>query len=248
MKLEDFFRENPKVAVAFSGGVDSAYLLYAAVKFAKEVRAYYVKSDFQPQFELDDAYRLVNEIGAEMKVVPLDVLSSEDIAKNSPDRCYFCKKRIFNAIYEAAEADGFKILVDGTNASDIEQDRPGMKALRELKVRSPLRESGLTKSQIRELSKKAGLFTWDKPSYSCLATRITTSEEITKEKLNAIENAENLLFRLGLSDFRVRMNTNNARIQVCEEHFPLIIKNRGEILTELKKYFTSVLLDLEVRK
>ncbi len=248
MNLEDFFKENPKVAVAFSGGVDSAYLLYAASKYAKEVRAYYVKSDFQPQFELDDATRLANELCAEMTVISLDVLSCDSIVKNPSNRCYFCKKMIFNTIYKAAAEDGFEILLDGTNASDVEADRPGMKALRELQVRSPLRECGLTKAQIRELSKEAGLFTWDKPSYSCLATRITTNEEITKIKLEAIEKSENFLFKLGFSDFRVRMNADNARLQIRNEQIPLLVQNREEILEEFKKYFSGVFLDLEVRK
>lgn len=248
MKLEDFFKEYPEVAIAFSGGVDSAYLLYVAVKYAKKVRAYYVKSDFQPQFELDDARRLARELNAEMKIIPLDVLSCDSIVKNPSNRCYFCKKMIFSSIYKAAALDGFEILLDGTNASDIEADRPGMKALRELQVRSPLRECGLTKAQIRELSRKAGLFTWDKPSYSCLATRITTNEEITKAKLEAIENGEIFLFKLGFSDFRLRMNESTAKLQLREEQIPLLIENREKILEELKKSFSNVFLDLEVRK
>lgn len=248
MKLEDFFKEYPEVAIAFSGGVDSAYLLYVAVKYAKKVRAYYVKSDFQPQFELDDARRLARELNAEMKIIPLDVFSCDSIVKNPSNRCYFCKKMIFSSIYKAAALDGFEILLDGTNASDIEADRPGMKALRELQVRSPLRECGLTKTQIRELSRKAGLFTWDKPSYSCLATRITTNEEITKAKLEAIENGEIFLFKLGFSDFRLRMNESTAKLQLREEQIPLLIENREKILDELKKSFSNVFLDLEVRK
>ena len=157
MNLQEFFHDNPKAAIAFSGGVDSAYLLYAAKKHGAEVRAYYVKSAFQPQFELEDAKRLAKELGADMKVLEADVLGDALVTANPADRCYHCKKRIFTEIGKMAAADGFPVLMDGTNASDDAGDRPGMRALRELSVRSPLRECGLTKDEIRRLSKEAGL-------------------------------------------------------------------------------------------
>ena len=149
--------------MAFSGGVDSAYLLYMACKYAEKVKAYYVKSAFQPQFELEDAERFAKELKADMAILRLDVLSDEKVRQNPPNRCYYCKKRIFTAIREHALNDGFQVLLDGTNASDDAGDRPGMVALQELSVLSPLRLCGLTKQEIRMLSKKAGLFTWDKP-------------------------------------------------------------------------------------
>lgn len=173
MTLQDFFTSHPKTAIAFSGGVDSAYLLYAAKKYAEEVRAYYVKSEFQPRFELEDAVRLAQDIGTDITVLEQSVLSVPQVAENPADRCYHCKTAIFTAVMKAADADGFSVLLDGTNASDDAQDRPGMRALRELSVRSPLRECGLTKQEIRRLSKAAGLFTWNKPAYACLATRIS---------------------------------------------------------------------------
>lgn len=247
MNLSEFFMENKRVAIAFSGGVDSAYLLYEAVQQGSRVCAYYVKSAFQPQFELDDAMRLAKELGAEMKVIELDVLSEEEIVKNGSNRCYFCKRRIFTSITEAARKDGFSVLLDGTNVSDEEGDRPGMRALKELSVRSPLRECGLTKSEIRRLSKEAGLFTWDKPAYACLATRIVTGEPITAEKLEVTERAEDYLASLGFTDFRVRMAESAAKIQVMESQLPLLVQNRQRIVTELKKYYKSVSLDLEVR-
>ena len=196
MNLSEFFTENPQVAIAFSGGVDSAYLLYAALQCGAKVRAYYVRSVFQPQFELDDGIRLAKELGADLRILEADVLTPEAVASNPPDRCYHCKKIIFEAIGEAARADGFSVLLDGTNASDEEGDRPGMRALRELSVLSPLRLCGLTKDEIRRLSREAGLFTWDKPAYACLATRIPAGERITEEKLAATEAAA--LRRLGL--------------------------------------------------
>ena len=157
MNLEEFFSKHPIVAVAFSGGVDSAYLLYMACKYAERVKAYYVKSAFQPQFELDDAERFAKELQAEMTIIRLDVLTDEQVRMNPPNRCYFCKKRIFSAIREHAQQDGFQVLLDGTNASDDAGDRPGMVALQELAVMSPLRLCGLTKTDIRRLSKEAGL-------------------------------------------------------------------------------------------
>lgn len=248
MKLNEFFIEHPKVAVAFSGGVDSAYLLYVAKQHGAEVRAYYVKSVFQPQFELNDALRLADELSILIQVLTIDVLSSEKITNNPADRCYYCKRIIFEAIVKAAAEDGFSVLLDGTNASDDAGDRPGMRAIRELSVLSPLRECGLTKAEIRRLSKEAGLFTWDKPAYACLATRIPTGETITEEKLRVTEAAEDFLFSLGLKDFRVRRLGEAAKIQIPADQIGKIIENREIILSELKKYYSAVLLDLEVRE
>lgn len=248
MKLEQFFKDHPKAAVAFSGGVDSAYLLYAAVRSGGNVRAYYVKTPFQPRFELEDAIRLAEELGVQMSILSPDILCSDAITANPPDRCYHCKKKLFASILDAAKADGFDLLLDGTNASDDASDRPGMRALKELSVRSPLRECGLTKAQIRRLSKEAGLFTHDKPAYACLATRIPTGEAITAEKLQKTEAAESRLSSMGLRDFRVRMQGSSAKLQVTAADLEAVLRNRERIVTELKQYYNSVLLDLEVRK
>ena len=143
MNLERFFQEHTKVALGFSGGVDSAYLLYAGIHYGADVRAYYVKTAFQPQFELEDARRLAKELGADLRLLELEVLQSETIAANPADRCYHCKNQIFGRICEEARKDGYPLILDGTNASDQVADRPGMRALAELQVRSPLRECGL---------------------------------------------------------------------------------------------------------
>ncbi|MBQ3356527.1 MAG: ATP-dependent sacrificial sulfur transferase LarE [Oscillospiraceae bacterium] len=248
MKLNDFFAEHPKVAVAFSGGVDSAYLLYAAKQCGAQVRAYFVKSAFQPQFELEDALRLANALGVPMQLLCPDVLADERVASNPADRCYYCKRTIFTAIKAQAEADGFSVLLDGTNASDDAGDRPGMKALRELSVLSPLRLCGLTKADVRRLSREAGLFTWDKPAYACLATRIPTGEVITEEKLAATERAENCLFSIGLRDFRVRRMAGAARIQLPADQIETLLRHRQDVLAALKRDYAGVLLDLEVRE
>ena len=248
MELKQFFMEHPKVAIAFSGGVDSAYLLYAAIRSGADVKAYYVKSAFQPQFELDDAKVLSKQLGVQMEVLPLDFLCNSTVVANPENRCYHCKKEIFQTILLAAKADGFNLLLDGTNASDDALDRPGMKALSELSVRSPLRECGLTKEEIRRRSKKAGLFTHNKPAYACLATRITSGEAITTEKLQRTEAAEAYLSNLGFQDFRIRSFGDTAKIQVTASDLPKILEQRESIVKKLKQNYTSVLLDLEVRK
>jgi uncharacterized protein len=247
MVLQEFFRQNPSVAIAFSGGVDSAYLLYAAVKSGAKVRAYYVKSAFQPQFELDDAYRFAAQLGASMTVLELDILSDTLVVSNPANRCYYCKHCIFSQIIEAAQKDGFSVLLDGTNASDDADDRPGMQALRELRVLSPLRECGLTKPEIRRLSQEAGLFTWNKPAYACLATRIPTGTVITEEILTKTEHAESKLFSMGFTDFRIRYFDGAARVQVPESQFIRVMEKKEEILANLKPYYQAVLLDMEAR-
>lgn len=247
MTLEEFFHQNPRAALAFSGGVDSAYLLYAAGKYGAQVNAYYVHTAFQPAFELRDAQRLARELGAELKVLELDILEDETLVSNPANRCYFCKKRIFSAIRAAALAEGFQLILDGTNASDQVADRPGMKALQELSVRSPLREAGLTKQEIREESRRAGLFTWNKPSYACLATRIPTGTGITQAQLCRTEWAEDYLHALGFRDLRVRQQGNLARVQLPADQMGRFLSLREEILPTLKARYDGVVLDMEER-
>ncbi len=248
MELDLFFRENPQAALAFSGGVDSAYMLYAAVSAGADVTAYYVKTEFQPRFELEDAMRLSKQLGAKLRVLEMSVLEEDAIVKNPPERCYHCKRKLFQAIQAAACEDGYSLLLDGTNASDLDIDRPGIRALRELAVRSPLREAGLTKSRIRELSRQAGLFTWDKPAYACLATRIPTGERITAQALQRTERAEEALAKLGLRDFRVRTRGDGALLQVRQADLVLVLTHREEIAKQLLEEYKTAALDLEVRQ
>ena len=248
MELSDFFRENPRAALAFSGGTDSAYLLYEALQCGAEVRPYYVKTPFQPRFELDDALRLTKELGTELTVIEYDILNDGLVSANPADRCYHCKKKLFGLLLrERAANDGFSLIIDGTNASDDAGDRPGMRALGELCVRSPLRECGLTKAEIRARSKEAGLFTWDKPAYACLATRVPTGRPIERELLQRVEGAESELFALGFTDFRVRLFHEAARIQLPAAQMAAALERRGDILAKLKKYFDTILLDMETR-
>ena len=247
MELKDFFNENKSVALGFSGGVDSSYLFYAAAVGGADVSAYFVKTAFQSEFELRYAEKIAQQIGAEMTVIELDILADEKITSNPANRCYYCKQKIFGTIQAQAIKDGCKLIIDGSNASDDEGDRPGMKAIRELSVRSPLRECGLTKADVRELSKEAGLFTWDKPAYACLATRIPTGQIITKDMLVKIELAEDEMFRLGFSDFRVRVMGDIAKLQVPENQMKSMLNKHAEVLAALKPYFKTVLLDMKGR-
>ena len=247
MTLEQFFQENPRCALGFSGGVDSAYLLYAGVKAGADIRPYFIKTAFQPAFELADAKKLAEGLGVEVTVLELDALADPRVAANPADRCYFCKQNLFRTLKERAIADGYPVLLDGTNASDEAGDRPGMRALTELSVRSPLRECGLTKAEIRARSREAGLFTWDKPAYACLATRVPAGEAITAETLARVEGAEDALFRLGYTDFRVRVFHGAARLQLPRGQMERAVREAESIQAALKPYFTPILLDLEGR-
>lgn len=243
MELRDFFLEHPRAALAFSGGVDSSYLLYAGLRWAEELGVYFVKSAFQPEFERRDALSLAEELNARVTVLEADVLSCAEVTANPPDRCYYCKRVIMSTIKTAAKADGFDLVLDGTNASDDISDRPGFKALGEEGVLSPLRLCGLTKARIRELSHQAGLFTWDKPAYACLATRVKTGETITAETLRAVEASEDALFALGFTDLRVRTSRGAAKLQFIPEQLPEAQRRFDEIRDRLTPYFTQINID-----
>lgn len=260
MDLQTFFKENPVAALGFSGGVDSSYLLYAGMHYGAKIKAYYVNAAFQPAFELEDAKRLAAGLGADLTVLETDILSVPHVAENPSNRCYYCKTAIFSLIKETAIKDGYSILLDGTNASDDSGDRPGMRAIQELSVRSPLKDCGITKSDVRRLSKEAGLFTWDKPAYACLATRVPTGTAITDEALVRIEHAENALFAMGFTDFRVRLTGGltgsmtsgltgrDAKLQFPAAQFPAVLERREEIITHLQADFDAILLDLAGRR
>lgn len=247
MTLQEFFTEHPKAALGFSGGVDSSYLLWAAVNAGADIAPYYIQTAFQPAFELEDAKRLCEQIGVKLNVIQLDALADPRVAANPANRCYYCKVGLFGALRARAKADGYDLLLDGTNASDDAGDRPGMKALREMEVRSPLRECGLTKAMIRQESRKAGLFTWDKPAYACLATRVPTGRTITPELLRRVEGAETALFDLGFTDFRVRLYDDAARLQLPEGQLAKAMEQRQAIRQALAPWFDIVLLDTQTR-
>lgn len=247
MTLASFFKQNPRAALAFSGGTDSSYLLYEARKNGCDVQAFFVKTAFQPQFELDDALRLAKDVGAPVEVLEFDILGRKDVAQNPQNRCYYCKHALFGLLRQEAAKRGFEVLMDGTNASDDAGDRPGMKALTELRVLSPLRECGLTKDEIRLHSREAGLFTWNKPAYACLATRIPCGTPITAEALRRADQSEEFLRSLGFSDLRVRVLGSTAKIQLPQEQLTSAAQRADEIYKGLSPYFSNVLLDLNPR-
>ena len=243
MTLNEFFSDHPKAALAFSGGVDSAYLLSAAKACGADVRPYFIKTPFQPAFELADAKAL----SPDLQVLDLDVTALAQVTGNPPDRCYHCKKAMFGLLRQKALEDGYYVLLDGTNASDDFSDRPGVRALQEYGVLSPLRMCGLTKEEIRSRSKELGLFTWNKPAYACLATRIPTGTAIAPQMLIRIEQAEQALMDLGYRDFRVRVFHDAARIQLNQDQFPVTTEQYHNLLQAVRPHFETVLLDLAGR-
>lgn len=245
--LRRFFSQGSRTALAFSGGCDSAYLLALAARAGCDVRPYFVKGDFQPEFELEDARRLCEELGVELTVLHAQPLNDEQVVQNGPRRCYYCKKMIFSALVEAAKKDGCTTIWDGTNASDAEGDRPGMKALRELEVQSPLRICGLTKAQVREGSRRMGLFTWNKPAYACLATRIPTGTALQKQDLVRVEKAEAALFEMGFSNLRLRLMGEIGRLQLPASQLEQAAARHKEITDQLAPWVNGVLLDLQPR-
>ena len=243
-KLAVLLEKCMPLAVAFSGGVDSTYLLHEAVKAGKEkVTALIMKTPSVPERELNEAVAFCKSRDISFFVLPADPFSAAGFRENGRDRCYICKHFLFSALLEKAKEEGIPFVADGTNADDTKEFRPGLRALKELDIRSPLAEAGLTKKEIRELSEKEGLPTWNKPSFSCLATRFPYGEELTVEKLRRTEAAENLLAELGFTQRRVRVHGNLARIEVLPAEIPLLLERRDMIssrLEELGFLYTTV--------
>ncbi len=243
-KLAVLLEKCMPLAVAFSGGVDSTYLLHEAAKAGKgKVTALIMKTPSVPERELDEAVTFCKSRGISFFVLPADPFSAAGFRENGRDRCYICKHFLFSALLEKAKEEGIPFVADGTNADDRKEFRPGLRALKELEIRSPLAEAGLTKKEIRELSEKEGLPTWNKPSFSCLATRFPYGEELTVEKLRRTEAAENLLADLGFTQRRVRVHGDLARIEVLPAEIPLLLERRDMIsarLEELGFLYTTV--------
>lgn len=248
MDLNTFFQEHPRAAIAFSGGADSAFLLWSARQAGCDVTALYAKTQFQPAFELEDARRFCKAYSILLQVIEYDVLAVPSVSENGPRRCYYCKKALFSKLWEYAQEHSCPELWDGTNASDDTQDRPGVQALQELGVLSPLRLCGVTKSRLRMLSMEAGLFTHSKPAYACLATRIPVNTPLTGALLSRVEKAEAAVARLGFSGFRVRVLQDYAKLQVLEDQLPFALSIREHLVKSLLPFFPAgVLLDLQPR-
>ncbi len=247
-KLYEILGAFDRVAVAFSAGVDSTFLLKSAHDvLGDRVLAVTGRTVSSPQREIQEAIAFCKSAGIRHIVMDVDQMSIRGFADNPSDRCYHCKKALFSGFMDTAAKQGFAPLIEGTNADDAPDDRPGMRALQELGVRSPLREAGLTKPNIRALSKEAGLPTWDKPSFACLATRIPFGEPITPQKLAVIDEAEQTLFDHGFRQVRVRMHGKIARIEIEPSQFQKIIEPelRQQIDRKLTALgFSYVTLDL----
>ncbi len=251
MNLDTFFQQHTDVAVAFSGGVDSTFLLAIAKKYARRCHAYYVKSNFQPDFEYREVLSFCEKEQIPYTILEFDLTKCPDITSNPSNRCYYCKRHIFSMILSEADKSGYPVVIEGTNASDDISDRPGYQALQELHVLSPLRECSLTKAEIRSLSREMNLPTADKPAYACLATRIPAGTFITPELLHTVEQSETFLMSLGFSDFRIRVVPNgshyDAKLQITENQLALLLEHRPLIYQTLCKSFANVYLDLNFR-
>lgn len=246
--LQDYLTSLGSVAVAFSSGVDSAFLLRAAHDcLGDKAMAIRASSYLFPAREGQEADEFCGTYGIRQLVLEADELSVPGFSENPPDRCYICKKDLFTRLKEAASSLGFSALAEGSNMDDLGDYRPGMRALKELGILSPLREAGLYKAEIRALSREMGLPTWDKPSYACLASRFVYGDTITKEKLGMVEKAEQYLIDKGFRQIRVRIHGNMARIEIPREDFPRFLDDalREEIHARLKDIgFSYVALDL----
>ena len=213
-QLLNYLRKKEKIIIAFSGGVDSTFLLKAAKDaLGSNVKAITVKSPYIPDWEIKEAVEFAKNLDVEHEILEITHIDPS-IEKNPDNRCYLCKKIIFNNIIDRAEKEGYKYVCDGTNFDDTKDHRPGMIALRELNVISPLLECGYTKDEIRNQSKILNLYTWDKPAYACLMTRLPYNVEVSKEDLIKIEKSEKFLMDLGFKAVRVRHHGNLARIEV----------------------------------
>lgn len=247
--LKKYIKELGSAVIAFSGGVDSTFL----AKVCKDVLndsclAVTATSSTYPEREFKEALELAKEIGIRHKIIKSEELEIEGFSKNPIDRCYYCKSELFSKLKKVADDEGIEYVLDGTNADDTGDFRPGRRAAKELGVKSPLLECGFTKDDIREMSKRLGLPTWNKPAYACLSSRFPYGQEITSEKLSMVEKSEEYLLNLGFVGFRVRHHGDIARIELNPDQINMMMDEniRKKVVSKLKEIgFKYVSLDLE---
>ncbi len=248
-ELRKIIGELGSLAVGFSGGADSALLLAVAHEVLGERSLAVTAADASvPKREISEAKKFCEDRGIRHIMINTDPLSEESYRNNSSDRCYFCKRGIFSEIIKTAKENGIEYVAEGSNMDDLGDYRPGLKAIAELNVKSPLRDAGLNKSDIRMISKAMGLPTWNKPAYACLASRFVYGEQITEEKLHMIDRAEQFLIGLGFYEERVRMHGDLARIEVAADDIPRLASEevRNKIYEEFRNIgFLFVTLDMK---
>lgn len=245
--LKEILRSLESVAIAYSGGVDSTFLSKVAFDILGDnAIAVTARSETYPRSEFEEAIEFAGNIGIKHETIVSEELDIPEFSDNPVNRCYYCKKELFSRLKDVARERGFKHVIDGSNYDDLDDYRPGMQAVEELDVRSPLKEAKLTKADIRELSKKLGLPTWDKPSFACLSSRFPYGNKITREKLSAVGEAEIFLRNLGIRQLRVRHHDQIARIEVAEEDMEVLLQNRKQIVKKLRELgYTYVTMDLQ---